>query len=277
MKFATLNLNLCPLNLCPPLWAVVFLVLLPWPTLAASFSEQSGEVQADYTDETGSFCSETPMLKISRAGRTSFEQVLQPEGFCRMQREGFRVQDLDGDGEPEVMLDFFSGGAHCCLSSQIFGYDRATSQYQITEHYWGDGDTRKLEDLNQDGIFEFLSYDTRFAYTFASFAGSGFPIQIWQYRQGKMIDVTRQFPTLVYNDATRYWQLYSQARAEDREVKGLLAAYLANKYLLNQSEDGWKRVRDAYQGVDRLAFFSQLKQFLSENGYETDANKADVT
>ena len=180
MKFAQFDLKFCQ-----PLLATVCLALLPLPTLAASFSERSGAVQADYSDETGSFCSEQPRLTITRAGQTRFDQVLQSEGFCRMLREGFRIQDLDGDGEPEVRLDFFSGGAHCCLSSQILGYDRATEQYKLTEQYWGDGETRQLSDLNRDGIPEFLSYDTRFAYSFASFAGSGFPIQIWQYRQGQ--------------------------------------------------------------------------------------------
>ena len=270
MKFACfdLTLNLKPnLTFCQPLLAAVCLALLPLPALAVSFSERSGPVQADYSDEPGSFCAEQPRLVITRAGQTHFDQVLQSEGFCRMRRDGFRVQDLDGDGEPEVRVDFSSGGAHCCLSSQILSYDRTTKQYKLTEHYWGDGDTRQLSDLNRDGIPEFLSYDTRFAYAFASFAGSGFPMQIWQYRQGKMLDVTRQFPDLVYRDASRYWQIYTEARAQNLEVKGVLAAYLANKYLLNQSEDGWQRVKAAYQETDRLAFFMQLKQFLDEQGY----------
>src|SRR4051794_4548994 len=28
-----------------------------------------------------------------------------------------KVLDLDGDGEAEVLLDTFSGGAHCCLTT----------------------------------------------------------------------------------------------------------------------------------------------------------------
>lgn len=260
--------KLSAMKLHPLPIALFLLALLPLPALATSLSERFGQVQADYSDEAGSFCTQNPVLKINRAGVQRFNQVLQSESFCRMMPEGFRVEDLDNDGEPEVLLDFFSGGAHCCLSTQIFSYLPATQQYQITEQFWGDGGTRELKDLDQDGIPEFLSYDTRFAYAFASFAGSGFPIQIWQYRQGQMRDVTRQFPDLVYRDASRYWQLYTEARAQNGEVKGILAAYLADKYLLGQSESGWRLVRDAYQEGDRLAFFGQLNQFLQEQGYE---------
>ena len=260
MKFTQFDLKFCS-----PLVATICLAL-PLPALAVSFSERAGSVQADYRDQVGSFCAEQPHITITRDGRR-FEQVLQSEGFCRMQREGFRIQDLDGDGEPEVALDFSSGGAHCCLSSQIFGYDPATGQYKMTEQYWGDGETRPLSDLNQDGVPEFLSYDTRFAYAFASFAASGFPIQIWQYRQGEMLDVTRQFPELIDRDAERYWQIYQDVKTQQGEVKGVLAAYLANKSLLNQSAEGWQQLRDTYQQPDRLAFFAQLKQFLEENGY----------
>ena len=39
------------------------------------------------------------------------------------------VRDLDGDGEPEVLVKLYSGGANCCLSSLIFRYRAASNDY----------------------------------------------------------------------------------------------------------------------------------------------------
>ena len=34
------------------------------------------------------------------------------------------VRDLDGDGEPEVLVDLYTGGAHCCFYTVILRFDR---------------------------------------------------------------------------------------------------------------------------------------------------------
>src|SRR5262249_23604484 len=38
-----------------------------------------------------------------------------PAGFGNI--DAVHVQDLDGDGEPEVIVDLYTGGAHCCYVS----------------------------------------------------------------------------------------------------------------------------------------------------------------
>jgi hypothetical protein len=30
------------------------------------------------------------------------------------------VRDLDGDGEPEVLVDFYWGGVHCCFYTDVY-------------------------------------------------------------------------------------------------------------------------------------------------------------
>jgi hypothetical protein len=243
------------------------------PTPAAPIINQlsaaSGDVQAAYTGQLDpGLCETSHRLQISRAGQIVFDQMLDAEiGICRSHEGGLKVQDLDGDQEPEVVLDLFSGGAHCCGFSQIYYYDASARQYSSIIQFWGHTDQSNLQDLDGDGIPEFASFDSRFAYRFASFADSGFPLQIWQYRQGSMIDVTRNFPQRVYSDAYLYWNFYIEARQTGREVKGLLAAYLADKYLLGEAADGWQRVQQAYQGSDRQEFFTKLLSFLQEAGY----------
>ena len=181
------------------------------------------------------------------------------------------MRDLDANREPEVLLDLYTGGAHCCTYSLIYRYDAAKKQYSYIRHDWGNVGYR-LEDFDKDTIPEFNSRDDRFAYAFGSYAGSGFPLQIWQYRQGEMLQVTRQYPKLIYSNAYFWWQLFVKNAQDTVEYgRGPLAAYLADKYLLGQGQDGWKRVQQVYRGSDRQQYFTELRSFLQKTGYtQTD-------
>lgn len=230
-----------------------------------------GNVQAELTYQERETLGENFRLVIRRADRT----VLDAPVPVNLQRfAGLQVRELDGNSEPEVILDLYSGGAHCCTSSYIYRYDSAQSRYTNVKQAWGNVGYR-LEDLDQDGVPEFRSADDRFAARFTAYAASGFPLQIWQYRQGRMNNVTRRYTQLVYNDAFKQWQTYTQARdvgqdGESLRVKGYLAAYLADKYLLGQEQDGWQRVQQAYQFGDRRDYFVDLRNFLRETGYAQD-------
>lgn len=77
---------------------------------------------------------------------------------------------------------------------------------------------------------ELVSRDDRFAYAFTSFALSYFPSRIWHFDRGRLIDVTRRFPTEVAGDATGHWRSYVKLRQERLDVRGVLAAWLADQY-----------------------------------------------
>ncbi len=222
------------------------------------------------------FCDGSAELEIRR-GEQAYVMTISDdveEGIdCRV--DDLQVQDFDGDGEPEVSLTTYSGGAHCCFFSLIYEYDAAEQRYDSMYHFWGNGGFG-LRDLDQDGIAEFVSDDDRFAYAFTSYAGSRYPIEIRQYRQGKLQNVTAEFPDVVYADAYRLWLDYQDLVANRpsgdngawAEVEqAALAAYLADKYILGQGEDGWQRVIATYQWPDREDFFNSLSNFLGELGY----------
>lgn len=223
--------------------------------------------QAVFTYDDDEFCINNPRLQIKRSGELVFDQALsEDEELCRL--NDLQVVHLNADEEPEVILDLYSGGAHCCFYSKIYQYDAASSQYEETEHFWGNVGYQ-LQDLDQDGIPEFKSADDRFAYQFSAYAASRFPLQIWQFQSGAMQNVTREFPQLVYSDAYQLWVDFARNRNEEYDgvLRSTLAAYLADKYLLGQEADGWQRVQQAYQRSDRLEFFADLRQFLRETGY----------
>ncbi|BCL37003.1 hypothetical protein [Nostoc sp. MS1] len=242
------------------------------PVKAELFTGQSGNVKAEITfDKPQEYQYKNVRLRIVRAGKTVLDKTLPQESeydrpIGGLFSEKIPVMDLDGDKEPEIIADFFTGGAHCCTYSLIYRYDRISGQYKQIRHDWGNG-AYKLEDLNRDRIPEFNSRDDRFAAAFTAYAASAYPLQIWQYRQGKMTDVTRRYPKLIANHASQLWKDYNDIKRQGDDGKGFLAAYLADQYLLGQGQEGWRRVQQAYTKRDRSQYFVELRKFLREAGY----------
>jgi hypothetical protein len=53
----------------------------------------------------------------------------------------------------------------------------------------------RLVDLDRDGLPELSAYDERFLYAFTAYVVSAAPPRITQYRNGRLVDVTRRFPS----------------------------------------------------------------------------------
>lgn len=252
--------------------AVVALVLAS-PAAAKMKTARLGAVHATVTWQSGqAFQAKNVRLRIWRAGRLALDRKL---GYPTP--EGLKIRDLDRNGEPEVIADFYTGGAHCCLFSRI--YRSTGSGYVALKHMWGDQSYR-LADLNHDGSPEFVSADDRFAYVFTSYAGSAFPVQVWQYAAGTMKDVTRGYPALVRKDAAALWKDYlEQKGGEFPDPRGILAAWMADKYLLGEAAAGWATMdqlnaEGAFAGVGdgglwakNAAYLAKLRKFLVKAGY----------
>jgi hypothetical protein len=190
------------------------------------------------------------------------------------------VRDLDADGEPEVLVDLYSGGANCCWFSVSYRFDEAQNTYIKKVLRPGLSFPYVLKDIDKNGIPEFRSIDYRFAYKYGSNADTPRPLRIFNWNAGKLVDVTLAFPTLASTDAADMYKGYLRYRtAKDVNVRGLLAAYLADSYRAGNGRVAWRRVVAAYRrgDVDKKfagdtgpfgkSYLQSLRRFLKKLGY----------
>lgn len=205
---------------------------------------QAGTVQAvfSYSWDPASFRFSRQHIAISRDGTTRFSANLrrppmsggtanaQPAGFFSHKRS-VSLTDLDGDGEPEVVLDLYWGGAHCCWYTQIYRYDATTQHYRPLVHVWGNVNY-VLADLDHDGRQELVTRDDRFSYAFTDFADSRWPVRILGYRAGKLLVVTKSYPSEIRRDSASLWH-EAMARGRTKATnQGIMAAWAADQCLL---------------------------------------------
>jgi hypothetical protein len=193
------------------------------------------------------------------------------------QSRSIAVLDLDHNAEPEVIVNVWSGGfPHCCLWAYVYRYVANESRYELAMHNFAAFGYR-LHDPNHDGFVDFVASDYHFAYVFTDFASSRFPIQIWAYREGRFSDETRLFRKLIKRDARDHMHEYKRDRGRG-DVRGLLAAYVADRCLLDRCRAGLRFVKRElrrhdvrkyeYPGWPRgRGYLRTLRRFLRRNGY----------
>jgi hypothetical protein len=205
-----------------------------------SYFETSRTETVDYGGKKARLVERTyTRLRVSMfvGGKLLLSQVLNRPGFKPLGRDfgkgrSIRVVRIAAGESPVALLDLYSGGAHCCIVTDI--YVRSGATYRGFEHDWADPGYRLL-DADGDGELEFTSEDAAFDYAFTSYAESGRPVQIWHLQGGKLVDATRSFPGEIRRDAARWWKAYLQRRADsEASVRGILGAWAADEALLGR-------------------------------------------
>jgi hypothetical protein len=242
----------------------------------------SGDVTATLTYHVAGDVYSQVRLRIARSGKVVSDQRLREVSCgknCAAWAPGLfavpgpvRVRDLDGDGEPEVLLDLYTGGAHCCVLTSFSRWDGGA--YRRTVEYFGNYGY-KLGDLDGDGRPEISAYDERFAYAFGSYADSLSPPVVEHWQAGKLVDVTRDFPALVKANARLAFTLFerSKRRHDDIAARAVLAAWTADRCLLGQIGQAFARLEAARKAGDLgtpaagARYIRQLRAFLRRGGY----------
>ncbi len=91
-----------------------------------------------------------------------------------------KAKDINGNNIPDLVVENFSGGAHCCYEFWIYELGKDFSKLLELS---GDAEP-KLVDLDNDGIYEIKHSTSLFAYWHACYACSFLPEYILSYKNG---------------------------------------------------------------------------------------------
>jgi hypothetical protein len=244
-------------------------------------TDSSGAVTATFTFTGSPPKVSHARLKIVRAGQALYDQpVFSPQcgtkcspALLGVHASSVRVLDIESSGQPDVVLELYSGGANCCFIDQVFSLDPGTMTYVKTEHNFASAGAG-IKRLRHR--WRFVSDDDAdFKYEFTDGADSGAPIRIWSFAARHFHDVTLGYPKLIAADASRWLRLFRHHLVNG---VGLIAAWAADEELLGHDPlvqstlAAQARKGDLRDGSNGLAtgrrFIAKLNRFLRKLGYE---------
>lgn len=191
---------------------------------------------------------------------------------------------------PVLMLQSFSGGAHCCNSVQVAGL--SGGKLKVVNLGSWDGDQIALpQDISGDRTADFVFYDNSFLYAFAPYAYSYSPPKIVNIRNGRSLDVSsnRAFRRLFEKTVSETQSLCDPSQ-ETFARNGACPAFVAAAARLGKIDWAWSRMVAAYDAsadwqlptgcrirtedvcpenlqVTFQSYPDALLNFLKENGY----------
>lgn len=201
-----------------------------------------------------------------------------------------QIAELDASNAyPEVVVSFYTGGAHCCSNTSVVLSNQDGSAWSTLDIGEFDGGPLLAVDLDGDSRYEFETRDNAFLYTFACYACSEAPLQILSVADGAVKNVS--------TDA-RYRTVHAAylrdmiGNVPEDDVNGFLAGYVGEKSLLGESGPAWELMlayydKDSDWGLEscdrelddngecpgqetKLTFPEALERLLNENGYTVE-------
>ncbi|MEO1590444.1 MAG: VCBS repeat-containing protein [Cyanobacteria bacterium J06632_22] len=193
-----------------------------------------------------------------------------------------QLRDLDSDGVSELIVQNYSGGAHCCTNTAIHRWDG--TQFTTVETGFLDGLGVSFADLDNNGQTELILADQSFLYKFGSYIESFPPEVILTYQAGTLVDTTYQYPDRIQAQAEAAKAAFLAVQAEHNLTSNaMLASYVALSSQIGQMETAWQFMLDNYdpdldwgltiyntsgEVVGTHADFpTALRRFLIEQGY----------
>ena len=157
-------------------------------------------------------------VRILRGGVVLYDKPVGGpcDQFCTpaesaLTRKHIGLRDLNADGEPEAIVDLFTGGTSCCVMVFAYGYDPAEQVYRRARLNTGGGFVAR--DYGGDGVIELVGNDFRFRGLFTCGACGSRPIRIWHYGLTRFEVVTPSFPAKIRAHARRIVPQAGERRA----------------------------------------------------------------
>lgn len=212
--------------------------------------------------DTAEYCS---ILTITNSG----VQIYKSE--CGERVYSIGEFDFDGSGKKKILIEFYTGGAHCCTILN-FGELKGNSFVFLDSLYLGNAGY-EVKDIDKDGGLEIVSVNDMFAYAFTNYAQSRFPIAIYKFQNNKLHLVNQDYENEVLahikelkSELSDYKSFECPKDANEDTfntdagaVKAILAPILADYYSIGRTEEGYNFIKSFYKCIDRDNFIKILK------------------
>src|SRR6185436_17285036 len=194
-------------------------------TERASHDGTRAELSYDRTGDGFTASFHDLQLEIFEHGQRVFSHRLRdaaPAGYGSSR--SVHVRDLNG-GRPEVLVDLDTGGGYCCWMTVV--EHRTAGGYRRSAHSWGPKRAR-LTNLGGGRLLEFVAHDDRLLSPYGCNFCWRFLPHVWQFgHDGRFRDVTARFPRQVRPGARTLRHRYFHASGHHKDVKAILAGYIA--------------------------------------------------
>jgi hypothetical protein len=176
--------------------------------------------------------------------------------------------DITGEGHPDVIIETYSGGAHCCFSTIVYDLGPTLTKMLETPQSNCGG---QFEDLDGDGVFEFVTCDDLFAYAYCPFAASPVVQVILQYEPGRgYLPASPRFAHLYAEEVAAHTQMAQEARPGelgewDGTTKcGVLPLMLDYLYT-GRADQAWTEFNRLYNYPDAALFWAEVVQAVADS------------
>ena len=201
-----------------------------------------------------------------------------------------QIAEMDpGNAYPEVVVSFYTGGAHCCSDTNVLTANADGSSWSTIDIGEFDGGPLLATDLDGDGRYEFATRDNALLYAYACYACSEAPLQVIAIENGAVKNVTED---LRYRPAHASWLKQMIENIPEDDINGFLAGYVGEKTVLGEGKQAWELMLEYYDRTSdwgltacnvqldddgecpgkeiTLSFPDALEHMLKENGYKLE-------
>jgi hypothetical protein len=174
--------------------------------------------------------------------------------------------DLNADGFPDVVVETYSGGAHCCFGTQVFSL-RPTGAILILKKPESNAGGY-FENLDADQASEFITYDDSFAYQYCPYAAGVAVKVIMAYDPGqdRYLPASPRFPEqyaeeIVANEERAQYVPGELGEWDGTNICAILPLSLGYLYM-GQPEQAQTEFRSRYSGPDADAKWTEILQIV---------------
>jgi hypothetical protein len=173
----------------------------------------------------------------------------------------FAGSDVTGEGNADLIVHTYSGGAHCCFSTAVYNLGLVMTKVLETPQSNCDAN---FEQLDGDAALEVLTCDDIFAYHFCCYAGSPMVRVILDYQPAAgYLPASPQFPHLYAEAIASHTAMAAQAVPgemceNDGTTKCAVLPLVLDYLYSGRPGEAWAQLNQWYPYPDLNAFRAEI-------------------